>query len=66
MSKRNIILLILLILIVGVAGFVYVNFFQKRVSQIPEMKTGNIQKTPEATLEETPRLSIVSKNLEIP
>ncbi|MEK7517893.1 MAG: PQQ-dependent sugar dehydrogenase, partial [Patescibacteria group bacterium] len=66
MSNKNIAVLVLLTLIVFAVSFVYINFFQKRVSQIPQMKPPEIQKTSEETLQDTPRLSIVAKNLEIP
>ena len=67
MSKRNIILLVLLILIISIVGFVYINFFQKKISQIPQIVPEN--QIPNNTANapvDIPRLSIVARNLEIP
>lgn len=64
MPKRNIILVVLGTFILTVA-LVYINFFQKRASKIPQIPIGKIQEpTKEAV--DYPRLSTVAANLEVP
>ena len=68
MSNKNIILLILIVLILSVGGFVYVNFFQKRISQIPQAAPQQNQNPNDTinALTDIPRLSIVAGSLEVP
>jgi len=64
MSKRKLILLLVLIVALIGAG-VYSNFLQRR-AKIPLIKTGEIQKTLPEKAKDAPRLATLASNLDVP
>src|SRR3989344_4561758 len=65
MSKRNLILLFSIGSLLIISAFIYVNFFQKRISNIPLIKYPKIYKD-QSGQTESPRLSILASNLKVP
>lgn len=66
MSKIKLVLLAILISAVLGGGFAYFNFLQRRTSDIPLIKTGEITPALQDALKDAPRLSALASNLQIP
>ncbi len=65
MSRVNKILPVVLGIFILITILIYINFFQKRISKIPQIPTGKTQE-PAQEAPDYPRLSTVTTNLEVP